>query len=208
MIWILLTAGATAAMLVADRSANKRAIRLYKPLASAGFVGLAWSASPLDNPYGTAILAALVLSFVGDVCLLGSRAKWFLAGLVAFACAHVGYVVAFTRFEPSLFRTALYAAALLLPALVIRRWLLPHVERAMRGPVHVYMAIITLMLATAAAAVAAGAPTRVLVGAAMFYVSDLAVARDRFVAPGFENRLWGLPTYYAAQLVLASTVGG
>ena len=49
-----------------------------------------------------------------------------------------------------------------------------------------------------------------LVGAVMFYGSDLAVARDRFVAPGFSNRAWGLPLYYAAQLVIAAStaVGG
>jgi hypothetical protein len=46
----------------------------------------------------------------------------------------------------------------------------------------------------------------VLLGAVMFYASDLSVARDRFVKRGFLNRVWGLPLYYAAQLVLASTV--
>jgi hypothetical protein len=36
-----------------------------------------------------------------------------------------------------------------------------------------------------------------------FYLSDLAVARDRFVARAFVNRLWGLPLYYAAQILFA-----
>jgi uncharacterized membrane protein YhhN len=206
MIWILLTAAATAALIVADRSANKRAIRLFKPIASAGFIGLAWSSSPLDNPYGTAILVGLAFSFVGDVCLLSARARWFLAGLVAFALAHIAYVVAFTRFDPSWPRVLLHAAVLAIPAVMIHRWVMPHVERAMRVPVQAYMLIITIMLATAGAAVLAGATPLVIVGATLFYISDLAVARDRFVAPGFDNRLWGLPTYYAAQLVLASTV--
>ncbi|MCP4006145.1 MAG: lysoplasmalogenase, partial [bacterium] len=48
----------------------------------------------------------------------------------------------------------------------------------------------------------------ILLGALMFYVSDLAVARDRFVATGFDNRIWGLPLYYCGQLVLASTIAG
>jgi len=52
--------------------------------------------------------------------------------------------------------------------------------------------------------VAEGERVLLLTGALMFLVSDLAVARDRFVAQGFINRLWGLPLYYAAQLVLAS----
>ena len=29
------------------------------------------------------------------------------------------------------------------------------------------------------------------------------MARDRFVAPGFDNRLWGLPLYYGAQIWFA-----
>lgn len=40
----------------------------------------------------------------------------------------------------------------------------------------------------------------------MFWCSDLAVARDRFIAPGFVNRLWGLPLYYAAQVAFAWSV--
>jgi len=31
------------------------------------------------------------------------------------------------------------------------------------------------------------------------------VARDRFVRHQFSNRAWGLPLYYAAQLLLATT---
>lgn len=205
MIWIFVTVAATLGLLTADFVESKAAMRVLKPLASAGFVGLAWSGNATDTPYGTAILAALVLSFVGDVCLLSGRARWFLAGLVAFALAHVGYVVAFAHFHPPLHWVAIYAAGLLIPAVMIHRWLLPHVEAAMRLPVRAYMAIITIMLATATAAAFESAPISVVVGAALFYLSDLSVARDRFVTSSFNNRLWGLPLYYAAQLILAST---
>jgi hypothetical protein len=47
----------------------------------------------------------------------------------------------------------------------------------------------------------------VLIGAVAFYVSDLAVARQRFVRQQVLNRLWGLPLYYGAQLLLASSIG-
>jgi hypothetical protein len=40
----------------------------------------------------------------------------------------------------------------------------------------------------------------------LFNLSELAGARHRFVANSFANRAWGLPLYFAAQLVLASTV--
>ena len=45
-----------------------------------------------------------------------------------------------------------------------------------------------------------------LLGAVLFLLSDLSVARDRFVAPGFVNRLWGLPFYYGGQVLLAASV--
>ena len=64
------------------------------------------------------------------------------------------------------------------------------------------MAIITVMLVTASSSGRLG----LYAGAALFYLSDLAVARQRFVAPGFENKLIGLPLYYAGQLLLASAV--
>ena len=67
------------------------------------------------------------------------------------------------------------------------------------------MGVLSAMLVAGAGASAAD--PRIFAGALLFYLSDLSVARDRFVAPGFANGLVGLPLYYAAQLVLASTVG-
>jgi hypothetical protein len=43
-------------------------------------------------------------------------------------------------------------------------------------------------------------------GALLFTASDISVARDRFVQPASVNRLWGWPTYFLAQIVLAWTV--
>jgi hypothetical protein len=40
-------------------------------------------------------------------------------------------------------------------------------------------------------------------GAVLFFVSDLFVARNRFVAPGLANRLLGLPAYYGGQVLIA-----
>jgi hypothetical protein len=40
----------------------------------------------------------------------------------------------------------------------------------------------------------------------MFFVSDLAVARERFIEHTFLNKTWGLPLYYGGQLLLATSV--
>jgi hypothetical protein len=43
-------------------------------------------------------------------------------------------------------------------------------------------------------------------GAALFYLSDLAVARRRFVRGGFLDRALGLPAYYAGQILIALAI--
>jgi uncharacterized membrane protein YhhN len=83
----------------------------------------------------------------------------------------------------------------------VGRWLLGKVEGGLRGPVVAYIAVITVMVA---ASIATKKPL-VAAGAFAFYLSDLSVARDRFVSPGFVNRLWGLPLYYGAQILMAYT---
>jgi uncharacterized membrane protein YhhN len=89
------------------------------------------------------------------------------------------------------------------------RYLWPHVQAnapKLQWPVLVYVAVISTMLVCAAGASAHVGNPWILVGAIAFYVSDLAVARQRFVAQEFSNKLWGLPLYFGAQLVIAATV--
>jgi uncharacterized membrane protein YhhN len=94
-----------------------------------------------------------------------------------------------------------------LGGLFVWKRLAPHVGD-MAGPIVAYLAVITVMVVMAFAACGAGATILIPVGAVSFYASDIAVARDRFVAPGVANRVWGLPLYYLAQVLLAATAGG
>jgi uncharacterized membrane protein YhhN len=68
--WILLTVIALAGLLVAEYRGPGWAIYVCKPLASLGFLGAAVAAGALGSSYGRAILAALVLSWIGDVLLM------------------------------------------------------------------------------------------------------------------------------------------
>ena len=54
------------------------------------------------------------------------------------------------------------------------------------------------MVVTAVATYARSPEPRVIVAAIMFFVSDLAVARQKFVVPSITNRYWGLPLYFGA----------
>ena len=85
---------------------------------------------------------------------------------------------------------------------------MPTVPKELKGPVIAYMVVITLMLAAAVQTDSAIADRRIPIGALAFYLSDLGVARDRFAAPGYINRLIGLPLYFGGQLLLAWAAGG
>lgn len=205
MFFAVALAACVAALLVAEYRASRVGVWLAKPAAAACFVAAALSWGALDSDYGRIVLAGLALSLCGDVLLIPEgRSRAFQAGVAAFGLAHVAYLAAFAlRFESAAL-AALAAAVAALALFFVLPWLRPHLPDDEQTPVRAYMVVISLMLITAAGA--APSDPRILTAAGMFYVSDLSVARGRFVAPGFANAAWGLPLYFAAQLVIASTV--
>ena len=204
---IALTTVCLAALLYAERRGEQRLQWAAKPLASLGFLLAAHAQGALAGPYGQAIFAGLCLSTVGDVLLMWRSQAPFLAGLGAFLLGHVAYATAFVLRGVGLSVTLASAALLAIPASVVVRWLWPHVPGPMRAPVLAYVLVISAMVALSLGTVSKLGGAAIVLGAAMFYASDLSVARDQFVRREFANRLWGLPLYYAAQHVLASTVG-
>jgi uncharacterized membrane protein YhhN len=202
----LLTVAATAALLAAERAGWQTGVWIAKPLAAAGFVGAAWANDALTTPYGIWIFVGLVLSALGDVLLIpkdSSRA--FLAGLASFLLGHVAYTLAFAVRGLDLVTVAVAMAAVLGLGLAVLRRLLVHVPGNMRGPVLAYVVVISAMLVCAAGTVGRAGMPAIFVGAFAFYLSDLAVARQRFVRRSFVNKAWGLPLYFGAQLILAWT---
>jgi uncharacterized membrane protein YhhN len=178
-----------------------------KPLASAGFIAVAVVAGAGDTGYGRWVLVALLLSALGDVALLWRTRPWFLAGLVAFLFAHLAYSVAFGVRGLAIAVLLIAAVPVGVAAVAVVRWVLPSVPAALRRPVIAYALVISAMVVLAFATWGHDAELLIPAAAVAFYLSDLAVARDRFVAPGFVNRAWGLPAYYGAQLAFAWTVG-
>lgn len=199
-------AAAVAALLVAERRGARVGIWLVKPVASLAFVWAALQSGATGSAYGDWLLAGLVLCLAGDLLLIPvERPSVFRAGILAFLLGHVAFAVAFlTR---PLSWLGLLGAGLLLFGLLraVLRWLRPRLAADMVVPVHAYVIVIGSMAAIACAVSLAGGPWQVAAGALAFAASDVAVARDRFVSPGFVNRAWGLPHYYAAQLTLAAT---
>jgi uncharacterized membrane protein YhhN len=153
--------------------------------------------------------AALGLCLVGDVLLIPARREIFMAGIGAFLLGHLAYGAAFLARGVEIHWALVALVPLAVVAWLVRRWLGPHVPARMAIPVQAYIVVITAMVALASGTLGRrpdGEGLAIAVAAAAFFTSDLAVARHRFVKTHYTNRLWGLPLYYGAQLVLAGLV--
>ena len=147
--------------------------------------------------FGSFMVAALALSWTGDVLLVRHSKNFFLAGLAAFLLAHAAYATAFANL--GIDRSAFVIALMIWLVVVIflLRWLWKYLGGPYRPAVLVYMAAITVMISFAAAT----GSLLIAVAAGMFALSDIAVARDRFVGHSITNKVWGIPLYYLAQVL-------
>jgi uncharacterized membrane protein YhhN len=202
------------AVLVLAEYKQWRTVRMIaKPIASFAFVAVAVAALTCDphyagwREYQLWMVVGLVLGVAGDIALLGKSSGAFLAGLASFLLGHIAYIVGFAQLAGPGTWLDVRALIPLVAGGIALRLLWPRLGD-MRVPVIAYViAIVTMMAAAIAAGRASSVPhdNRVLLvaGAALFFVSDLAVARDKFVGASFINRAWGLPAYYAGQLLIA-----
>jgi len=202
-------ASAVAALLFAEYRDNTRLKWLAKPAASASFIAVAVLSGALGSSFCQLVLVGLVFCFAGDVFLISRAPRAFLIGMGAFALGHLAYIGAFTAIGTPL--TSMTTIPVILMGLMVflsLRWLWPNLG-SFRYPVTIYSLIIGVMVI---ASIQTGAPSSaspywpVALGAVGFAISDIAVARDQFVRREFFNRLWGLPLYYAAQMLLAASV--
>ncbi len=216
------------ALIIADERArpgqarNLRWVAVWKPLSSILVIAVAALSfalrGPRDTVYTLLILGGLVFSLAGDVLLIFPAPRAFMAGLVAFLCAHLTYTAAFvhlqvTREMGSNPAAELLAAAVLaLAAVGVYNILRPGLG-GMRLPVIAYMVVISVMLHRALAVAfvyngSPGLPILIVGGAALFYLSDAILAIDRFRMQGAmpHGRLWSLLAYYDGQLLLALSV--
>lgn len=197
----------TSVLLVFEYRGFRPGIFVTKPLAAAGFVVCALGFGALDTSYGRIILLGLCLSWLGDVLLMaGGRGTAFLAGIGSFLLAHCAYSWAFFGLVPDLRSSLIAVVVVLLCLIILLRWLWPHLQGPFRTAVSAYLVVIGLMVVLAAGAATSTATPALLVGAVLFAISDVFVARQRFVVSSYTNRLWGLPLYFLAQLILAATV--
>jgi uncharacterized membrane protein YhhN len=198
-----------AGLLLSDAKGARKKKFAFKTAASLSFVLLALAVGALRaGAFGGFVFAGLVLAAGGDVALAVPGKRAFLVGLVLFLLGHVAYVVACASVTSVASWPSLYAGIPVVATALSYRMLASRLG-SMRGPVIAYMLTITVMVIGAIAVTRSGhfRGNTLLPGAVLFYLSDLSVARDRFVKHAFVNRAWGLPAYYAGQVLMAFAAG-
>ena len=198
------------ALLMAEKKESLSGRLMAKPLASIGFIFLS-VVQPHPVPvYYYWLLAGLIFCLGGDVFLALPQKTMFLFGLVSFLLGHVLYVFGFLSLVPISAWVQVSTLVIICISAAVFIWLKPHLG-SMLGPVIVYILVISGMLIGALAvfnsdSIAARGRLLVVTGAILFYLSDLFVARNRFVKKEYVNRLVGLPLYYTGQYLLALSV--
>jgi uncharacterized membrane protein YhhN len=153
----------------------------------------------------------ILCSLIGDMLLL-SLDRLFLPGLIAFLLTHIAYIIGFSvEFAAPDVWDIFLAAIILLGAVRILQRLIPALKsKGMSGlilPVTIYGLTISTMLFFAMRTLAhpnwqAGATALVSVGAFLFYISDLILAWNRFVAPIKNDRILNIVAYHLGQIAL------
>ena len=169
-------------------------------LASTSFVAIAARGAWQERSVlAVCLCLGLVLCWVGDV--VGYRGHFelsagsFLVGHLAFA---TGFLAVGIRWPRLLAELVLVLAV----GQLVGQWLLPHVPADQRVLVIAYMVVISIMV-VAASGSAQPNQRLLVVATVLFYISDIAVARWRYVSTGPENRFFCYPLYYTACLLLA-----
>ena len=158
----------------------------------------------------------ILFSLLGDVLLMISLDRMFLPGLVAFLLAHVAYVIGFNSPLPLFSAWSLIFAFMvgLGGTRIIRRivdYLSSSGNVRMRTPILIYSLVISLMLLSAMMKLtditwSANASALVSLGALLFYLSDIVLAWNKFVAPIQHGRIYNIGLYHLGQITLIAGV--
>jgi uncharacterized membrane protein YhhN len=158
----------------------------------------------LHNLDGMILGVSLLFSSLGDVFLAVNGEKFFVFGLGAFLIAHLLYIALFVRSWPRpgrLRQVPLVLAFLIfLYGVFMADWLLPGLGD-LRGPVMIYLCVITLMVM--AALRADFSKPWVVIGAVLFLFSDSMIAISKFKHAIVYRDYLVWTSYYLAQYFIA-----
>jgi uncharacterized membrane protein YhhN len=146
----------------------------------------------------------LVACAAGDV--LGPRN--FHWGVACFLLAHLAFCVGCLGHGVAWSRLLRWSPVILAVSFgLVGLWLWPHLPERDRPLIVAYTAVISVMAWLAAGLRPSALRPWLWTGAWIFYLSDIFVARWRFVDPSAANGLVCYPLYYLACTLLARAVG-
>ena len=201
----------TVALLIrAEIVGKQRQIYIFKPISTLLVIAVALLSllEPVQNlTYMVGVTIGLLLSLGGDIALmLPENRKAFIIGLGLFLLAHIAYTVVFTLLGVFSARDLLSAGILLGVGVGFYLLIRPHLG-TLQGPVIVYIVVISLMVnragSTLESPVFGGTQAlMILIGALLFYISDVILAATRFWKSWEYSRI-SLAFYYSGQLLIA-----
>ena len=153
----------------------------------------------------------ILFSLTGDIFLLFID-RFFIFGLIAFLLGHIAYLIGFNVPLPETLGVWVFGIAIVvgLSAVRLLRRIVEGVrttQKRMVAPVIVYGTVITLMLLSALLTLfrpdwASTPAYLVSLGAFLFYLSDIILAWNRFVAPIENSRMLNIGIYHLAQIAI------
>lgn len=201
-LMVFITAAGVVALLFGPHPGLAMGRTAYVLVASTGFLAAALAAGAGSTAYGRWMLLGLFFCWWGDV--LG-REVGFEASAVSFLFGHLAFIAGFATLGLDKARMVRTALAALPVSVLVFAWLAPHLAAPDYALVLPYVLVITLMVVCAGGTTHAPPGWLALAGAAVFYISDIFVARWQFVGGGHVNGLFCYPLYYTACLCLAAS---
>lgn len=174
--------------------------KLLAMTASSGFVliGLV-SLIKYRTKYEFLILIGLIFCWFGDYF------SGFKITVISFFLAHLNFIFAFLSCGINKIRPLKITPLVIIFSGIIAFWLYPHVPKADQIFVLGYMIIISIMVVFA---FGIREPNIIIIlGAILFYISDIFVARWRFVDASSINGVFCYPLYYGSCILFALSNG-
>ena len=202
---------ATVALLIqAEILGKQQQIYIFKPISTLLVIAVALLSllKPTQNlTYTVGVTLGLLLSLGGDIALMfQENRKAFTIGLGLFLLAHIAYTIAFTLLGVFSVWDLLSAGILLVVGVSFYILIRPNLS-TMQGPVIAYIVVISVMVNRAGSTLVSqvfgvSQALMILIGAILFYISDVILAANRFWKSWEYNRI-SLAFYYGGQLLIA-----
>jgi uncharacterized membrane protein YhhN len=190
----------------AEYRGPRQQIYIFKPLTMVFILLIAFLGQAASPFYKYMIITGLLFSLAGDIFLMLPTDR-FVAGLVAFLLAHLFYIAAFASEISALIWWPLIPFVIY--GIVIYIILASSLGK-LKVPVLIYVVVILIMAWLAWERwIKTGQDGALLasIGAVLFIISDTILALDRFRGTFKLARASNLTTYFAAQLLIAGSIG-